>query len=95
MLEFEQIQQRGFRNAKENGKIVGVQIPVKLTYYRGVYLSQIRPGYVVIDGERFENDRSHGPSAVKHMSRLKWNLSQMPSGQNLNLQSLLLRNRVV
>lgn len=57
MLEFEQIQQRGFRNAKENGKIVGVQIPVKLTYYRGVYLSQIRPGYVAIDGEKFENDQ--------------------------------------
>jgi hypothetical protein len=57
MLELDQIQQRGFRSVKENGKVVGVQIPIKSTYYRGVYLSQLRPATVTIDGEKFENDQ--------------------------------------
>ncbi len=57
MLELPNIQSRGFRNVTENGKITGFQVPVRLTYYRGVWLPQLRPATVTVDGEKFENDQ--------------------------------------
>lgn len=56
MLEREVIQSRGFRNIIENGAVVGFQIPVRSTYYRGIWLSQLRPGDVTVDGEVFAKD---------------------------------------
>lgn len=53
MLEFPVIQQRGFRNIVENGKVTGFQVPIRSTYYRGLWLSQLRPASLVIDGEEF------------------------------------------
>lgn len=50
MLESNVIQYRGFRNIEEAGKIIGFQICVRSDYYRGVWLSQLRPGKVVVDG---------------------------------------------
>ena len=51
------IQSVGFRNIEENGQIVGFQLKIRLPYYRGVYLSQIRPGHLIVDGESFgENE---------------------------------------
>lgn len=50
------IQTVGFRNIKENGKITGFQFKVRLPYYRGIFLSQIRPGTLIVDGERFEKE---------------------------------------
>ena len=44
------IQSVGFRNIEENGEIVGFQLKIRLPYYRGVYLSQIRPGHLIGDG---------------------------------------------
>ena len=49
MLEKEVIQSVGFRNVKENGKITGFQIKVRLPYYRGIFLSQLRPGTLYVD----------------------------------------------
>lgn len=57
MLEMPNIQSRGFRNISEEGKISGFQVPVRLTYYRGVWLSQLRPATVSVDGETFEHDQ--------------------------------------
>lgn len=57
MLEIENIQSRGFRNITEGNKAIGFQVPVRLTYYRGVWLSQLRPATVSVDGEKFENDQ--------------------------------------
>ncbi len=57
MLEKPNIQSRGFRNISEGGKITGFQVPVRLTYYRGVWLSQLRPATVTVDGETFEQER--------------------------------------
>ena len=57
MLEKETIQSRGFRNISQDGKITGFQVPIRLTYYRGVWLSQLRPATVTVDGEVFENDQ--------------------------------------
>lgn len=52
MLERDCIQARGFRNLyDENGEKTGFQIRVRLVYYRGIWLSQLRPGKVIIDGE--------------------------------------------
>jgi hypothetical protein len=57
MLEKPNIQSRGFRNLKQGDDIVGFQVPVRLTYYRGVWLPQLRPATVTIDGETFEGDQ--------------------------------------
>lgn len=56
MLEFPNIQSRGFRNLKEGDEITGFQVPVRLTYYRGVWLPQLRPATVTVNGEKFEGD---------------------------------------
>lgn len=50
MLEKDLIQTRGFHNIRENGKITGFQFCVRLTYYRGIFLSQLRPQKVLVDG---------------------------------------------
>lgn len=55
-MEREVIQSVGFRNIVENGAVTGFQLKVRLPYYRGVYLSQIRPGTLTVDRERFERE---------------------------------------
>ena len=58
MVERQVIQSVGFRNLKdEDGNVTGFQFRVKLPYYRGVFLSQIRPGTLFVDGEKFEKDQ--------------------------------------
>ena len=39
MLDKEVVQQRGFRNAYQNGQAVGFQVGHRSTYYRGIWLS--------------------------------------------------------
>ncbi len=56
MLEREVIQSVGFRNIRENGSITGFQFKIRLPYYRGVFLCQLRPGTLFVDGERFEKE---------------------------------------
>ncbi len=49
------IQSTGFRNiTDENGNITGFQFKVRLPYYRGLWLSQIIPGTLYVDGEKFD-----------------------------------------
>ena len=55
-MEKEVIQSVGFRNTKERGEITGFQLKIRLPYYRGVFLSQLRPGTLTVDGERFEKE---------------------------------------
>ena len=55
-MEREVIQSVGFRNIKKDGKVIGFQLKVRLPYYRGVFLSQLRPGTLFVDGERFEKE---------------------------------------
>lgn len=64
-MEKEVIQSVGFRNIKENGKITGFQFKVRLPYYRGIFLSQLRPGTLYIDGEKLKKRRSSGILRVK------------------------------
>ena len=42
-MEKQVIQSVGFRNIYEDGKAVGFQLKIRLPYYRGVFLSQIKP----------------------------------------------------
>lgn len=53
MLETDIIQYRGFHNIEANGEVIGFQLCVRSAYYRGVWLSQLRPGRVIVDGEHF------------------------------------------
>ena len=56
-MEKQVIQSVGFRNTKdENGNVTGFQFKVRLPYYRGIFLSQIRPGTLYIDGEKIEKE---------------------------------------
>lgn len=55
-MEKEVIQSVGFRNITEDGSVIGFQMKIRLPYYRGIFLSQIRPGTLLIDGERFEKE---------------------------------------
>jgi hypothetical protein len=57
MLDKECIQSRGFRNVEENQAIVGFQVAIRSLYYRGVWLSQLRPATVILDGEKFSGDQ--------------------------------------
>lgn len=50
MLEKDCIQSRGFKNTIENSEVSGFQFNIRLMYYRGLWLSQIRPLAVEVDG---------------------------------------------
>lgn len=56
-MEKQVIQSVGFRNIQENSETVGFQFKIRLPYYRGVFLSQIKPGNLIVDGELFSKDR--------------------------------------
>jgi len=53
MLEFPTVQQRGFRNVRDGKNITGFQVAIRSKYYRGVWLSQLRPATVTVDGHKY------------------------------------------
>ncbi len=55
-MEKQVIQSVGFRNITENGKVTGFQFKVRLPYYRGVFLSQLRLGTLFVDGEEYAKE---------------------------------------
>jgi hypothetical protein len=57
MLELPTIQSRGFRNVTDGKRITGFQVPIRLNYYRGVWLSQLRPATVTVDGVKYEGEQ--------------------------------------
>lgn len=57
-MEKQVIQSVGFRNTKDaNGNVTGFQFKVRLPYYRGIFLSQIRPGTLYVDSEKFDKSQ--------------------------------------
>ncbi len=56
-MEKQVIQSVGFRNTVENGEAVGFQFKIRLPYYRGVFLSQLRPGTLTVDGETYTKEQ--------------------------------------
>jgi hypothetical protein len=57
MLESQVIQYRGFHNIVEDGEVVGFQVCVRSDYYRGVWLSQLRPGKLIVDGVTYAKEQ--------------------------------------
>jgi hypothetical protein len=47
----------GFSNVVRDGRIVGFQLKVRITYYRGVFLSLIEGFDVAIDGRKFSREQ--------------------------------------
>lgn len=57
MLEKHVIQTRGFHNTiDEKGNVVGFQFCMRTKYYRVLWLSQFRPGNVIVDGVTYPRD---------------------------------------
>ena len=51
MIENHVIQTRGFHNSvDEKGSLIGFQFRMRTKYYRVLWLSQFRPGEVIVDG---------------------------------------------
>lgn len=57
MLEFPVVQQRGFRNIRDGGAVTGFQLAVRSPAYRGLWLSQLRPATVTVDGIDYAGDQ--------------------------------------
>ena len=49
------LQEDSFKNVVENGETVGFQLGLKITYYRGLFLSMVEGFDVTIDGETFDS----------------------------------------
>ena len=48
--------EQGFKNVKKDGEIVGFQLRIGISYYRGVPLCLIGGYEIEVDGEQFGND---------------------------------------
>ncbi len=82
MLEKESIQSRGFRNVTKDGKVTGFQVAFRSLYYRGVWLSQLRPAILIVDGETFSGEQitwtiggqTYEQSALAEEPDVNWSL---------------------
>lgn len=103
MLEKHSIQSRGFNNVLEEGNVVGFQVPIRLTYYRGVWLSMLRPATLTADGEIFEGDQItwtingtiYEQSELADFPDVNWNIQDLailtvkkPGGLELGLHDI-------
>lgn len=57
LLEQNLIQLRGFRNVKTAEKTIGFQVPIRLKYYRGIWVSQLRAATVFVNEDKYEGDQ--------------------------------------
>lgn len=75
-MERQIIQSVGFRNVVEDGEAVGFRLKIRLPYYRGVFLSQIKPGNLIVDGEVFPKEQIlweiNGAQFTFEEMRLDW-----------------------
>ena len=84
MLEREVIQSVGFRNIKEGDKVTGFQFKIRLPYYRGVFLCQLRLGTVTIDGEKISPEdyvwniggQDYTYEEMKHNKDVHWSVTE-------------------
>jgi len=56
-MEKQVIQSVGFRNTVKDGIVTGFQFKIRLPYYRGIFLSQIRPGTLFVDDVKIDKER--------------------------------------
>jgi len=84
VLEKEIIQERGFRNIRKNGEIVGFQVGYRSCYYRGVWMSMSLGFDVSVDGEKFSRDqitvtidgKTYTQEAMREISDVQWPISE-------------------
>lgn len=84
MLEKECIQSRGFRKIIEVGETKGFQIKVRLLYYRGLWLSQIRNTSLTVDGKTYDDNqitwiisgKEYSQSNLKTLSNVHWGINE-------------------
>jgi hypothetical protein len=82
VFEKECIQSRGFRNVESNGKVTGFQFTIRSLYYRGLWLSQLRPATVKVGEETFSgkqitwtiNGVTYEQSEMAKLSSVHWGL---------------------
>lgn len=87
MLEKDIIQQRGFHNIVKDGKIVGFQVCIRSTYYRGIYLSEIFAGSLIVDDRVFTKDQviwqidgtEYTVEEMKTRGDVHWNSTSTPA----------------
>ncbi len=85
MFEKNNIQSRGFQNVYEGDKVVGFQIPIRSTYYRGVWLSMLRPAKITVDGEKYDgeqitwtiNNKIFEQAELKNYPNENWNIQDL------------------
>ena len=71
---------RGFKNIRRNGQIVGFQVGVVSGYYRGVYVPIVDSFEVTIDGESFKwdqiqctfNGKTYPQNELDKLSDVRW-----------------------
>jgi hypothetical protein len=84
MLEKEAIQQRGFRNIIEGGRVAGYQFLVRSLYYRGLWLSQITGFTLRVDGKEADNQsvsftvkgNTYSLSEMKTIGDVLWGVTE-------------------
>ena len=84
MLEQEIIQERGFRNVRRSGQVVGFQVAYRSCYYRSVWLSMSLGFDVSVDGENVPRDhitvtiggKTYTQEAMKTIADVQWPISE-------------------
>ncbi len=85
MLEWQPVQNRGFRNVYRNGQLIGFQVAYRSTYYRGIWLSMSTGFDVTVDGEKFPRDRvtvtiggkTYTQEEMKKIGNVNWPISEL------------------
>ena len=85
MLEAQTVQHRGFRNIEKDGKVIGFQVCVRQQGYLGVWLSELRPGAVIVDGVEYKGDQvtwnisgvDYTEEEMLKLGRVKWPLKEV------------------
>ncbi len=57
MFDKYMVMARGFQNVIQNGQIIGFQMKLRITYYRGIFLPLLAGFDVTVDGERFNAEQ--------------------------------------
>ena len=92
MLEKEWIQSRRFKNTVVDQEVIGFQFDIRLMYYRGLWLSQLRPIHIKVDGEavRLEdisweiNGKLYKQDELKEIGDIQWNVLE-PASIHVNV----------
>jgi hypothetical protein len=109
MFEKYMLPTRGFRNVSKDGQIAGFQVGVRITYYRGIYVSLIDGFDVNVDGESFGPDkitfslgkRSFPMTEIGSATDVRWHFGdiatltiQKPGGLQPGLHEIQLTERL-